>query len=386
MDDRDGRGLHVLLGLTLFGILLANLPGQADVWPAADLPAIGDRTPGALDALVWWSGQTLVSWTANILLATGFGAWLALRQDRLMRPSLGWMLLVGLLLAYLVWFGELLSLLALAGMVAVPMRALRPVTRLITAVVLIGGTLFIVISGAAMTALLPASMDMGQLLGFDADRLAAVEAAHRAGYVAQLPGNMATALQFHLIELVFLGGGALGLVLVGMLALEAGFLGGRWPVMQYVLIAAVCLGTGLPLTGWAAAGSLAREFDPSGMWQSTTAHAVGALLNAAGCMALVALAVARDVLAPVQRLLERAGQVWLSLYIAQILVGLLVFYALPGLALYGRLPPAALAPVGLGLCAVQAGAVWAWSRHFRTGPAEWLLDGLSQRRFAPLRR
>ena len=58
MDDRDGRGLHVLLGLTLFGILLANLPGQADVWPAADLPAIGDRTPGALDALVWWSGQT----------------------------------------------------------------------------------------------------------------------------------------------------------------------------------------------------------------------------------------------------------------------------------------------------------------------------------------
>ncbi|MEA1942633.1 MAG: DUF418 domain-containing protein [Pseudomonadota bacterium] len=390
MDDREGRGLHVLLGVTLFGLLLANLPGQAGVWPAADLPLIGGRTLSFADTLVWWTGQTLVSWTFNLLLIAGFGAWLAWRQDRLVPTALGWMLLGGLATAYLVWFGELVSIMALAAMVAVPMRALRPVTRLVTAALLIAGTLLIVVAGAGITALLPASMDAGQLLGFDAERIAAAEAAHRSGFFARLPGNMATALQFHLIELVFLGGGVLGLILLGMAALESGFIGGRWPAMRYVLIAAVCLGIGLPMTGWAAAGALARDFDPSGFGERVSAHALGAVLNAAGIAALIAALIAlvpgQGLPAALVRLFERTGRVWLSLYLAQILVAALLFYTLPGLALFGRLPPAGLAALALVLCAAQAGSVWLWSQHFRTGPAEWLLDGLAQRRFGPLRR
>jgi len=385
MDDREGRGLHVLLGITLFGVLLANLPGQAGVWPAADLPLIGGRTLSFADALAWWTGQTLVSWTFNLLLVAGFGAWLAWRQDRLQRTALGWMLLGGLATAYLFWFGELVSIMALAGMIAVPMRAFRPVTRLVTAGLLIAGTLVIIVAGAGITALLPASMDAGQLLGFDAERIAAAEAAHRSGFFARLPGNMATALQFHLIELVFLGGGVLGLILLGMSALESGFVGGRWPAMRYVLMAAVCLGIGLPLTGWAAAGALARDFDPSGLGQRVSAHALGAMLNAAGIAALVALAIGQGLPAAFMRLLEQAGRMWLSLYLVQILVAALLFYTLPGLALFGRLPPAGLAALGLVLCALQAAGVWLWCRHFRAGPAEWLLDGLAARRFAPLR-
>lgn len=386
MDDREGRGLHVLLGVTLFGVLLANLPGQAGVWPAADLPLMGGHSLSFADAVVWWTGQTLVSWTFNLLLIASFGAWLAWRQDRLERIALGWMLLGGLATAYLVWFGELVTIMALAGMVAVPMRALRPVTRLVTAGLLIAGTLLIVIAGAGITALLPASMDAGQLLGFDAERIAAAEAAHRSGFVARLPGNMATALQFHLIELVFLGGGVLGLMLLGMSALESGFIGGRWPAMRYVLIAAVGLGIGLPLTGWAAAGALARDFDPSGLGERVSAHALGAMFNAAGIAALVALSIGQGLPAVALRLLEQAGRMWLSLYLVQILVAALLFYTLPGLALFGRLPPAGLAAPGLMLCALQAAGVWLWSRHFVAGPAEWLLDGLATRRFGALRR
>lgn len=386
MDDRDGTGVHVLLGVTVFGTLLANLPGQAGVWPSADLPRIGGQALSALDMVAWWTGQTLLSWTVNILLAAGFGAWLALRQDRLQRPSLSWLLPGGLLLAYLVWFGELLSILALAGMVAVPMRALRPVTRLITAAVLLAGTLFVVLSGAAIASLLPASMEAGQLLGFDAGRIATAEAAHRAGYFAQLPGNLATALQFHLIELVFLGGGVLGLILAGMSALEAGFFGARRPAMHYVLPAAIALGIGLPLTGWAAAGALETGFDPSRMGAAISARAVGALFGAGGLAALVVAATAAGVATPAVRLFEQAGRMWLSLYAGQILLGALLFYTLPGLALYGRLGPAPLALLGFALCGVQAAAVWAWTRRYRSGPAEWLLDGLSQGRFAPLRR
>ena len=70
----------------------------------------------------------------------------------------------------------------------------------------------------------------------------------------------------------------------------------------------------------------------------------------------------------------------------QLLIGLALFSLLPGLSLYGRLGPAGLALTGFLLCVVQALAVWAWSRSFRTGPVEWLLDRLSRRQFGPLRR
>ncbi|MBI75731.1 MAG: hypothetical protein CMH94_09035 [Oceanicaulis sp.] len=386
MDERDGAGLRRLLGLCAFGLLLANLPGMAGVWPSADLPEIGGRTLGAADAVAWWTGQTLVSWTFNIVLIAAFGGWLAWQQDRGLRVPLGWMLLLGLVLAYFVWFGELISILAIASMIALPLRAMQPASRLVTALVLVGGTLLIVVAGSAVTALLPDTMEPGQLLGFGAEQATEAEAAHRAGYFAQLPRNMATALQWHLMEVVFLGGGVLGLAMIGMLALETGFAGGRWAPMHYVLVAAVCLGLGLPLTGWAAAAALARDFAPSGLWQSNGAHATGALLCAAGFAALISLAGNQARLVPVTRLLEQAGEIWLSLYTGQLLIGLALFSLLPGLSLYGRLGPAGLALTGFLLCVVQALAVWAWSRSFRTGPVEWLLDRLSRRQFGPLRR
>ena len=116
------------------------------------------------------------------------------------------------------------------------------------------------------------------------------------------------------------------------------------------------------------------------------AHATGALLCAAGFAALISLAGNQARLVPVTRLLEQAGEIWLSLYTGQLLIGLALFSLLPGLSLYGRLGPAGLALTGFLLCVVQALAVWAWSRSFRTGPVEWLLDRLSRRQFGPLRR
>lgn len=385
-SEAEEAGVLIMLGVTVFGLLCANLPGFAHVWAAADLLPLQTAAPGALDNLAWWMGQTFVSWTFNILLLVLFGSALALRYPDDGARGLGWLCLVGLFLGYLFWHGESLTVLAIAGMIAVPMQALSPATRWMTLSGLIGGTFLILLAGAGITALLPDTMGLADMLGLDPVRIAAVEAAHQSGFWARLPENMAIALQFHLVELFFLGGGVLGLVLLGMELVERRFWGGNWPVMPLVLGAAVALGIGLPLNGWSALNAMSSGFAPSQAWSGIAAHAAGAVLTACGYAVLVVLAVRYRIAEQVQLFLIRAGHVWLSLHVGQIVLLTFVFSGIPGLALYGLLGPAALFALGLLLTGVQAGAVWAIDRWLHVGPVEWFLDGLSNRHFGRLRR
>lgn len=385
-EEGEEAGILIMLGVTVFGLLFANMPGFAHVWAAADLLPLQTATPGPLDSLAWWTGQTFVAWVFNILLIVLFGSALTLRQHSGAKSGLGWLSLLGLGLAYLVWYGELLTVMAIAGMIALPMRALRPVTRWASLVALVGGTFLIVLGGIGITALLPDTMGLPDLLGLDEARIAAIEAAHQSGFWARLPHNMATALQFHLVEFFFLGGGVLGLLLLGMELVERGFWGGRWPVMPLVISAAMALGIGLPLSGWSAVQALSVSFAPSQAWEGLVGRSFAALLMAYGYAALVVLAVRFRIAEPVQLLFIRAGHLWLSVYVGQIIVLTLIFSGLPGMGLFGRPGPAALFAFGFALAGIQAAAVWLMDRYLRLGPLEWLLDGLENRRFARLRR
>ncbi|WP_323762731.1 DUF418 domain-containing protein [Maricaulis sp.] len=385
-SEAEEAGVLIMLGVTVFGLLFANLSGFAHVWAAADILPLQSATPGAFDTLAWWAGQTFVSWTFNILLLVLFGSALALRHQQDGTRGLGWLFVAGLALAYLFWHGELLTVLALAGMIAVPMQALPTATRWMTLSGLIGGTFLILLTGAGITALLPDTMGLADLLGLDATRIADIEAAHQSGFWARLPENMATALQFHLVEVFFLGGGVLGLVLLGMELVERRFWSGNWPVMPLVLGAATALGIGLPLNGWSALNAMSAGFAPSQAWGGIAAHATGAALAASGYAMLGVLAVRYRVAEHVQLFLIRAGHVWLTLHVGQIVLLTLVFSGVSGIALYGQMGPASLFGLGLVLAIVQAGAVWAIDRWLRVGPVEWLLEGLSNRHFARLRR
>ena len=71
-DEGEEAGILIMLGVTVFGLLFANLPGFAHVWAAADLLPLQTEIPGPLDSLAWWAGQTFVAWVFNILLIVLF--------------------------------------------------------------------------------------------------------------------------------------------------------------------------------------------------------------------------------------------------------------------------------------------------------------------------
>jgi uncharacterized protein len=78
------------------------------------------------------------------------------------------------------------------------------------------------------------------------------------------------------------------------------------------------------------------------------------------------------------------GQMALSAYVGQTVVGVLVFFGL-GLGLLGRVGNSLTFPMGLAVFLVQVWACRAWLARFRFGPLEWAWRSLTWLRLQPLR-
>ena len=78
------------------------------------------------------------------------------------------------------------------------------------------------------------------------------------------------------------------------------------------------------------------------------------------------------------------GQMALSAYVGQTVVGVLVFFGF-GVGLLGRIGNSATIPMGLGLFVVQVWVCRAWLARFRFGPLEWVWRSLTWLRLEPLR-
>src|SRR5688572_18021216 len=127
--------LDALRGLAILGILAVNV--QSFAMPSA--ARLNPAVQGDLDPASWWV------WLATYVLADGkfiavfamlFGAGIVLQarraEDRGRAPGplhyrrMAVLLVLGLLHAYLVWYGDWLVPLAVCGAVAFPYRALSP--------------------------------------------------------------------------------------------------------------------------------------------------------------------------------------------------------------------------------------------------------------------
>jgi uncharacterized protein len=78
------------------------------------------------------------------------------------------------------------------------------------------------------------------------------------------------------------------------------------------------------------------------------------------------------------------GQMALSVYVGQTLIGVLVFFGF-GLGLLGRFGNSVTIPMGLALFVAQVWATRAWLRRFRFGPLEWAWRSLTWLRLEPFR-
>ena len=397
---QDARidSIDVLRGFALLGILVMNI--QLFAMPEAayfNPTAYGDLEGANL--YVWLGGRLLADQKFMTIFSMLFGAGIVLmttraeargESGRVHYRRMGWLGLIGLLHAHLLWFGDILFLYAVCGMLVYPLRR-QSAGRLLaigTATVAVASMIF-----AGLQASLPSWPDdaLAEVtVGAWQPTRAIVDGAlatYRGGWLEQLPVRSASALGFETFMLAIWGGWrAGGLMLIGMALYKLDVFSARLSRRFYGALVAAALVAGIPVEaygvaldfefGWALDWSLlqGRQFN---YWPSI---AVGL-----GYVGLVMLACRTSALRPATRPFAAVGQMALTNYLLQTVICTTIFYG-HGLGYYGSVDRLGQLGIVIGVWTVQLIASPLWLRRFRFGPAEWLWRSLTYATRPPFRR
>jgi len=379
------RSLDVLRGVGVLGMLATHI--QLFAFPS--LARWNPTAYGDLHGVNWWV------WLATSVLADGkfisifamlLGASIVMLPGRAGDRALpawrahvlrmGALLVLGLLHAYLLWYGDMLVPLALCGAVVFLARRLSP--RWLLA---LGGLAFA--TGTILTLTLtwsaaqahPADLAAWRQQWTPRPEIVAVEIAqYRGGWAAQMAHRVPAAWEiqtwYFVTRLVWQ---VSGLMLIGMALCRLGVLSAARSRASYRVMGAFGFGAGVLLISLGLWRSFATEWDLLDyVLVSQELRYWGNLLVALGWVALVMLLCQRGwQLRPV----AAVGRMALTNCLLQTLICTTVFYG-HGLGLFGRVDRAGQFLIVLGVWAFQLLASSAWLGYFALGPVEWVLRWL----------
>ncbi len=390
--------LDILRGFALFGILVMNIQSfsmiaAAYINPSAVPPA------GAVEYAIWLGSHIFFDKKFITLFSMLFGAGIVLMTQRaeaagtgalgLHYRRMGWLLVIGLIHAYLIWYGDILTAYALIGMIAVFMRHWSS-RRLIAAaiVLLVVQQALFALMGAGISMLPPEEITAiadESWLATGSYALAEIEA-YRGSFSEQLAmrASQSFAMQVFGIpteQFFYL----LGVMALGMAAMKNGLLTGEWSDRAYARLAATGLALGLPLIGLGVVmnGNAGSDMTFS-LYFGRMPNMLAAPILALAYTSLVILA-ARRFGPAMQAVFAPVGRMAFSNYLAQSIICTLIFYG-HGLGLFmevGR-----VGQILIVLAIWIAMPIWShfWLARFRFGPAEWLWRSLVYRKAQPMLR
>ncbi|AHG92515.1 protein of unknown function DUF418 (plasmid) [Gemmatirosa kalamazoonensis] len=391
--------IDVLRGVALLGILLMNVQSYG-------LPSAAYLNPTAYGGLAgadWWLwavGRVLVDQKMYGLFAMLFGAGVVLMTERVesrgRRPAalhvrrMAWLLVFGMLHAWLLWSGDILYTYALCGMAAYAFRRKAPRTLFVVGgVFLVVGALIWLGAGFSMRFWPPATV-----AGFEQDmwrptaaQLAREIATYRdGGWLAQTSSRVDDAIAMETyIFFFFVAWKTLGLMLVGMGLLKAHVLDASRPRAFYLRMLAVGAAVGVALNAWGIredarhGWSVRYSFFFGDQWNYW-----GAACTSFAWLALVML-LCRSSLAARTGPLAAVGRTAFTNYILQTVLCTTLFYGY-GFGLFAKLDRVQLLGVVAAVWAVQLALASWWLARFRFGPLEWLWRSLTYWRRQPMRR
>lgn len=403
----------------MLGILLMNIVGFAYPYPVYSDPSLmgGDH------------GLNLIAYAFNLMLVDGkirgvftllFGASMYLQLSRAessgragnaadvyYRRNL-WLMAIGIVHAYLLWYGEILYPYALLGLVLFPFRKLswRQLTAIF--VLFVGATFALNLRGAIATR-------HTHDLAVEAQRLQAAGGTptpeqwqqldkwqHRVEELKPAPSQLKAAVDQNRGS--FLGAvryraamlahwhstpfyspatwDLLSMMLLGIALVKAGVLCGERSIGFYLKSAAVFYALGLPLQAAQLWLLLRHRFDIVDQFTGFVIHDPARILI---CLAHVSLGIAAVKSGYFPRMvhtLAATGRMALTNYIMQSVICTVLF---TGFGLYAVPQRYQLLLLVVAVWALQLAWSPYWLSRYRYGPLEWLWRSLTYWKWQPLR-
>ncbi len=399
--------LDIIRGIAVMGIFSVNVVAFAFIFPAYMNPAAAGGHTGA-DLATWFANFVLIDGKMRGLFSILFGASMLLVIERAVAAGRSGasvhyrrmivLALFGLAHFYFIWFGDILFLYAVIGMIAYAFVR-KPPRSLLTwaaALFLLNAAMMAASSAYFRSAeteahaadATPAEIEeYGKAMawGSQSDEKTARDIAIHRGSAATRAGHMLGDRAFEPFgSLIFFGPETLALMLLGMAGYKSGYLTGDWSDRRYRSIAIWTLSIGA--IGSAALAYMTWRSDfylPLVFFNLVVAQLPFRIMMALGYAALIILAFrnaswVRDRFAAV-------GRAAFTNYLGTSIIAALIFYG-DGLALYHRLSrfEAWLFVPLVWLLMLLWSKPWLDRYHY--GPLEWLWRSLARGSMQPFRK
>lgn len=384
------EGLDALRGIAVMGILMVNVQIFMMYWGAYQHPPAHMSIEGA-NLTAWFVTHVFFEMKFITLFSALFGAGIMLMvgdapdaDTRLHHRRMRWLLVFGLVHGFVFWFGDILTIYAIFGMVAVMMR--RMGAGLLIALGLAGVAFSGLLTVGQIYALSlmpdPAAPQPWGMIP-DAETLNRFVSAWQAGFIDSRPYNAIGNIVSQLSSLIGFSGRVLGMMLIGMALFKLGFFSLRWSAARYGALASGCLAVGLPLIWMGAEHAIATDFDPARMWAHVGANYALSPVVALGYASLVMLACKTPWLRLARYPFVAAGRMAFTNYLTQTLIMTFLAVGGIGLGLYGQIERAQQVQLVIAVWVALLVISPIWLHFFRYGPFEWLWRSLSYKKAQP---
>lgn len=389
--------LDVLRGLAVCGILIGNLQWFSGYGMMP--PALVRQTPLAdhiTHWLVWFFVEGKFYSIFSFLFGFGFALQIARAEERgdaeasLFKRRLCWLLVIGLLHAYLLWSGDILSIYALTGFLLILFRkksnrALLKWAFVLLAIPILTYILLYILFVAFVPPESLAKLDAAQLDFWNQT----VRKVPHSSYLQIITGynlNMIVGRYASLILEMRLPK-ILAMFLLGFYAYRRKFfqdLSSHRTFIRRVLVYGLILGV-IGNVAFATFAGAEAVFPPS------PAGVVGVISYAFGVPALALFAIAlvatlwqKPAWRRLLSLLAPVGRMALTNYLLQTVICVLIFYGY-GLGFFGRVGATKATLIAFAIFLFQILTSALWLKYFSYGPMEWIWRQLTYRRRLSLR-
>jgi uncharacterized protein len=392
------EAIDLLRGFALLGILVMNIQSFAMPFAAYFNPtALGDRGPA--DFGIWLTSHLFFDQKFMAIFSMLFGAGIVIMTSRvearggrtalLHYRRMFWLLVFGLIHAYLIWYGDILVLYAVCGSVAYWFRRLRPAVLLAVGLLVLSVESVIMVIGSQTIASAPPEA-MQEIRDFWAPSAAMLQeeiAAFQGGWLTQMPKRITYALDFHTFEMWVWGfWRAGGLMLVGMALLKWRVLTGERPAGFYPRLFVTGWLLGLPIILFGVVQMSTAQ------WEALYSFLLGSQFNywgsilvSLGWIGLFLSLWKAGALNGLGARLVAVGRTAFSCYILTSIICTFVFYG-HGLGWFGTVTRPGQVLVTLVVWTVLLIVAPWWLERFRFGPLEWLWRTLTYGERQPMRR
>lgn len=413
--------VDVIRGLAVLGILLMNIVGFAFHVAAYADPTVAGGATG-INFWVYALNSVLVDGKMRGIFSLVFGAGVMVLTSRLANRGAAadaadihyrrmyWLMLFGVVHAYLLWWGEILYPYALLGLLLYPMRRLSARGLLITGTVLAVLVTGFGVAGAFRVVSLrdeAAKADLAAASGEplteeqtdaqkawrdhlkfakpDAAEVTRVNEAFGGSFVSALKERAKLVAFFHFMPYYFpLMWDMLCMMLFGMALVKTGALGAERSYAFYGKMAAIGYAIGIPAHVWMVWRNVSTNFEPIALGFTGIAYTPARIAVCFAHIAVVMMIMKAGRLRWITSPLAAVGQMAFTNYILQSIICSTIFYGY-GFGLFGKLERYQAYYVVLGCWIVHLVFSPLWLRHYRFGPLEWCWRSLTYWQRQPMR-